>query len=140
MAALATHIAAADEQAASSAGASVRGARRTAASSAGEAQRAQRGKEGPLVRRQHRLRKSARRQRAHLGQSLQRRFARIGDETRIVFGREVARREPGVVVRRAGDAVEVEFGHREFAVQRSAGDSGTARTVSPSATPSVVAA
>jgi hypothetical protein len=106
----------------------------------GKTQRAQRRQERPLVRRQNRLGESSRLQRAHLGQSLQCRFARVGDESRVVCGCDVSRRQAGVIVRRAGDAVEIEFGHREFAVQRSAGASGTARTVSPSATPSVVAA
>ncbi len=63
---------------------------------------------GPLVRRQHRLRQAARRQRAHLGQALQRRLARIRDLLRVALGREVALREARVVVRRTGDAVEVD--------------------------------
>ena len=79
VAALATHIAAADEQAASRRGASRPAARTTLGIAAVEAERAQRVHRGPLVRRQHGLRKAARGERAHLGQALARGFARIGD-------------------------------------------------------------
>ena len=93
VAALATHIAAADEHAASSTGASRAARAEHRASLPREAQRAQRRHVRTLVRRQHRLRIAARRERAHLGESLQCGLARIGDLARVALGGEVAVRE-----------------------------------------------
>ena len=73
-----------------------------------EAQRAQRTDGRPFVRRQHGLRNAQVRERAHFGEALQRGFAWIGDEVRIAFGGQVAVREPRVVMRRTGDAVEID--------------------------------
>ena len=111
-----------------------RGARDDVGVAAGKAERAQRGDVGPLVRRQHRLRDS-RGPRARASWRVPAAPLRAGWRRcrALRSAARLPRARPGVVVRRAGDAVEVEFGHRELAVQRSAGDSGTARTVSPSA-------
>ena len=94
VAALATHIAAADEHAASSVRRVARGAREDVGVAAGEAERAQRGDVRPLVRRQHRLREAARGERAHLGEPLQRRFARIRDEPRVRSAARLPRASP----------------------------------------------
>src|SRR5262249_5110008 len=100
-----------------------------------EAETAQRGNVGPLVRRQNALSEPAVGERLHLRESLQRGLARIRGEALVPFRGEIAFGEAAVVVRRPREAVEVDFGRGRIH-KRSRGDSGTARTSSPVATPS----
>ena len=108
VAALATHIAAADEQAASSTRRLCAARREDVGVAAGEAQRAQRATSGRSCGGSTACGSRGRPARASSPGPAAPRRADSRRMLRVALGREVAAREPGVVVRRPGDAVEVD--------------------------------
>ena len=102
VAALATHIAAAEEHAASSCGAS-RAAAASSACSLPEKPSARKALDvRALVRWQHRLHEATVGKGLHLGEPLQRRAARVGRQALVALRGEVARGQATVVVGRPG--------------------------------------
>ena len=85
------------------------GARQHVGVGAREAQAAQQAEVRASLWRHHRLGEAARGQLAHLGQALQGSLARIRGRTHIIERGDVAERKAGVVVRRADQAIEIEF-------------------------------
>jgi hypothetical protein len=78
-----------------------------------ETEPAQRGEAGAIVRRQHRLGDSQIAHEAHLCEALLRRGARIRDLPRVGRAGDVPGAQPGVIVCRSDQAVELDLGHRE---------------------------
>ena len=76
---------------------------------AGEAQLAQQAQRRPLLRRQHALREAEIRELLHLAQPLLRGRLRVRGRLLVVERRHVAERQPGVVVGRADESVEIGF-------------------------------
>ena len=89
------------------------------------------------MRRQDGLRNAAGGERAHLRQTLQCSRARVRDHPRMLLRRKIAVRKTSVVVRRTRNSVEIDLDHHWR--HRSRDASGTARTLSPSPTPSAAA-
>ena len=65
----------------------------------------------PVVREQQPLRQAEFEHATHLGDALQGRRARGGDSTRVAGRGEVAERQPGIIMARADEAVEIDLAH-----------------------------
>ncbi len=76
---------------------------------AGEAELSQQAQRRPLLRRQHALREAEIRELLHLAQPLFRGGLRVRGRLLVVERRHVAERQPGVVVGRADEPVEIAF-------------------------------
>ena len=106
VAALAAHIAEADMAFAASAG---------SASSIVAPSRSSHARCGPRVRQENALRQAEREVGAHLVDALQRRRARLRYLSAVAHRGDVAEAEPGIIVARPDDAVEVDFAKRSLA-------------------------
>ncbi len=101
VAAFAAHIAEAEAAARAMFGALSQARAHTSRVRSSKAKRAQPCDIGPLVRRQNALLQAKRRQPAHLGDALQRRFARPRDHVAIARRGKIAFGKPSIIVRRA---------------------------------------
>jgi hypothetical protein len=69
---------------------------------------------GPVMRQQHALRQPQRKAGAHLGYALQGRLPREGGLARVAGGGQIAKAQPGKIMARADDAVEINFLQHDF--------------------------